>query len=177
MSGARGTWALAIAIVAACGGSQGVPPAWIGTDDALRSGVMSGEPGEGLSRDAVQDDATLAYLEGSTACFDVVVRAAETDDVPLASIGATCIAGEASSAAEPSSDELVSVYDYAEGGEVGSVVVEDVTAASWSGSSADPPGSSLTRAIERRSRLCCEVGLADTITLSLGSLALSWDMR
>ena len=169
--------AIAIALGAACGSAQGAPPDWIGTDDALRSGVMTGEPGEGLTRDAVQDDAIFAYLAGSTACFDVVVRAAQSDDVPLSRIGATCVAGEANSPAEPASDEIVSVYDYAESGEVGSVVAEDVTAESWSGSSSDPPGSGLTRAIERRTRLCCEVGLADTVTLSVGSLALSWDMR
>ena len=163
--------------MAACGSTQGLPPDWIGTDDALRSGVMTGEPGAGVPREAVQDDALLAYLEGSTACFDVIVRTAEDEDRGLALLQGACTSGEGSSPTEMTADEIVSVYDYAENGEVASVVSEETSAESWGDSQADPPASSHTRVVERKSRLCCQVGLADTIGLSLGTLHLSWDMR
>lgn len=169
-----------LALMVGCGGAAAsYPPAWVGTDDARRTGSMAGDAqAPQLPRDTLMDEAVLAYADGQTACFDVIVRSPWRQDAALTGLGARCTAGEGAPApAEPSSTEMLSVYDYDEDGDVIGTEAEDVPAASYDPSGAEPPSEGLHRVVERHARLCCEAPAADALVLSLGSLELSWTMR
>lgn len=168
-------------IVAACGGgATAYPPAWVGTDAARRTtGTAAEARAEAPPRDTLMDEATLAYADGETACFDVTVRSLARDDAPLAGLSPRCVAGEGEGAtaapAEASSVEMLSVYDYDDAGDVVSTVTEDVPAESYAGEG--DPAEGVHRVVERHARLCCAAPATERLVLSLGPLELAWDMR
>lgn len=173
---------LAVAVIAGCGGGPSAyPPAWVGTDDARRTAVTSEEAAlESPPRETLLDEVTLAYADGQTACFDVILRARTSDDVALADLGARCRAGTGDAAseapAEPSSVEMVSVYDYADNGDLVDTAAEEVPGDSYDPAGAEPAADGLHRVVERRARLCCPAPRTDRLTLVVGPEEIAWPM-
>lgn len=172
-----------IAVVASCGGSAATayPPSWVGSDEARRTAMTAEEGDSPLPPESLADEATLAYADGQTACFDVTVRSLARSDAPLTGLRPTCRAatadGPVTAPAEASSVAMVSVYDYADNGDLVSTVAEEVVADSYDPAGVEPPAEGLHRVAERHARLCCAVPASEELVLSLGEIELSWPMR
>ena len=171
-----------VAILGCGGGAGPYPPAWVGTDQARRTAVGAEEAGlSAPPRETLLDEATLAYADGQTACFDVVVRSLATRDRPLAALGARCRAGAgegaSASPAEPSSVEMVSVYEYADNGDLVETVAEEVPGDSYDPGGAEPAGEGLPRVVERRARLCCTAPRTEELALAMAGTELTWPMQ
>ncbi len=166
------------------GGGAGAsgPAAWIGTPEALRTGVTGDEVTRaGIAREALAEDAALGYLDATTACFDVTVRSLEPDDAPLANVAARCTAGEASAPAVLHSTPMVSVYDYDARGSIEQTVVDHTTSDAYEHEHRRPAAEGVRRVVERSARFCCDVAVSGPLDLSLGSppraVTLHWDVR
>jgi len=185
--GRLGAWRFGVALVAAIGGCAGAsasegPPAWVGTAEALRTGVMGDEVSRGgIPREAVTDDATLAYVDATTVCFDVTVRSLASDDAPLTEVPASCRVGEVSAPAALRSVAMISVYDYNAQGSMEQTVVDHTTSEGYEHEHPRPPAEGLTRVVERSARRCCDIAATEGVDLSLGapprSVTLHWDLH
>ena len=83
--------AIVLVLVTGCGSRGAFPPAWVGTDAALRTGLMSGEsvPGE-LDQESLAEEASLVYHDAESSCFDVRVRSLAEHDATLGELPSEC---------------------------------------------------------------------------------------
>jgi len=174
--------AIVLLLVTGCGARGSFPPAWVGTDAALRTALMSGEsvPGE-LDQESLAEDASLVYHDAESSCFDVRVRSAVEHDAALGDLSSEC-GPAAASRPHLTGTERVSVFDYAADGELEVAQTEDTPAEGFAADELDPPAEGTIRVVERSGRVCCTVPTGEILTLSigaptLGSIRFEWQMN
>ncbi len=168
-----------IVVLSSCGGGagggSGFPPDYPGSEAAHERTSAAGEP----AGDAFGDELTLVYQDAQSACFDGLFRAAFRDDGRLSAATITCTEDDSHATASVTA-EMVSVYDYGEGGDLEDVVTEDITSDAYAEASLAPPEPPATRVVERRARICCEIAASDHLQVQVngaggGSLTFDFD--
>jgi hypothetical protein len=122
------------------------------------------------------DEASLDYLDASSACFAVVVRSEMAADAPLEEMGARCTSGEASAEATVNS-ETGSLYDYDERGAVQVAHAEGTPATALAELELEPPAHGHVRVVERHARLCCAMAAAGALELTIGTASFGWELE
>jgi len=163
--------AAAVLLLQGCGlfgrGTSGFPPEQVGTDQARRAAHVGGEQTpEGVPMELVRDEVTLVYLEAGSACFDAVVRAEPRVDASFEALRPGCRRQQAEAEGEISG-EMVSVFDYGDGGDLDDVATEDITADAYERAELAAPRRGNFRVVERRGRLCCAVTGEGPVELTL----------
>jgi hypothetical protein len=140
----------------------------------------------GIRHDAILDEIVLAKVDAGETCFDVTIRSEESKDEPLAVLGAQCTIDGGAQASVIES-EAVSVFDHAYTGQQNVAVVEGVAASQYIGMAISKPTDLVFRVIERRGRVCCGRGAAQSASLefhnkhydygvSKGRLQMRWQL-
>jgi hypothetical protein len=162
---------LVVVVAGACSRTKvetTIRPDLIGTKYARITGYMATRgaapggrhteevPGD-IQHDVIRDEATLAHVTPTETCVTVVVRTAREHDEPLEQLTPTFeIDGHEQKAIVE--NELVSVYDYSFTGQVQTLGIEGVAAASYIGMSVTEPAEQVFRVVERRGTICVPLG-------------------
>lgn len=165
--------------------STSLTRAQVGTKYARMSGYLatrSAAPGGAhtettpgaIRHDVILDEATLAKIDGSETCVDLVLRTDSAHDEPLDQYKPSFeIDGkELRGVIE---NELVSVYDYAFTGVRQVASVEGVAANTYIGMSLTQPEEKIFRVIERRGTICAGRG-GNVREVKLDVTHPSWDV-
>jgi hypothetical protein len=154
-----------------------ISPAQIGTKYARLSGYMAtrgAAPGgrhteempHGVRHDALIDEATLASVQQSETCVDVVVRTSIDHDEPLEQYE-TKFEFDSHATRAVVEDEKVTVIDYTFQGVRNVVSAEGVSATAYLALNITQPTEQIVRVIERRGRFCGSGGTASSVYLEL----------
>jgi hypothetical protein len=169
-----------IVLSVSCGGAggaggDGFPPDYPGSEAARKRASAGGEP----SGETHGDELQLVHQDAYSACFDGLFRADFERDTRLTAASIACSAGESTATATVTA-EMVSVYDYGENGDLEDVVTEDITSDAYAEASHPEPDPGLSRVVERRARICCEIAASDRLEVRVdgaggGSLTFVFD--
>ena len=130
---------------------------YMATRAAAPGGRYTEETPGDIQHDVIRDEATLAHVTPTETCVDVVVRTARGRDEPIEQLAPTFEIDGAEHKAIVE-NEMVSVVDYNFMGQVETVNVQGVAAASYIGMSVTEPAEKVFRVVERRATVCVPVG-------------------
>jgi len=147
---------------------------YLATRGLAPGGTHTEETPSNIRHDVILDEATLAKVDASETCVDLVMRTTSVYDEPVEQLSPIFeIDGEESRGVVES--ELVSVYDYSYSGEREVVSIAGVTSEAFLGLSITEPTENIFRVIERQARVCAgRGGQPQTITLAVTNP--SWDI-